>query len=143
MGRFGIVRIWVLVFVMLARLGQRTGGYLVLLLGLKPTPDRTVERDPEIHGGGRRFQTLWSHRHKLEPSPSTQAQPSFPLSPEFFLWQFYRITISLGPLRHREMGFWEVLSFLPQLALNLSDPSPTTQWPSSATSGASVVTGKE
>ena len=35
MGRFGIVRIWVLVFVMLARLGQRTGGYLVLLLGLK------------------------------------------------------------------------------------------------------------
>ena len=41
------------------------------------------------------------------------------------------------------MGFWEVLSFLAQLALNLSDPSPTTQWPSSATSGASVVTGKE
>lgn len=110
---------------------------------ISPTPDRTVERDPEIHGGGRRFQTLWSHRHKLEPSPSTQAQPSFPLSPEFFLWQFYRITISLGPLRHREMGFWEVLSFLAQLALNLSDPSPTTQWPSSATSGASVVTGKE
>ena len=91
-------------------------------------------------GGGSRLcghtGTSWS------PRPA-QAQPSFPLSPEFFLWQFYRITISLGPLRHREMGFWEVLSFLAQLALNLSDPSPTTQWPSSATSGASVVTGKE
>lgn len=41
------------------------------------------------------------------------------------------------------MGFGEVPSFLAQLALNLSDPSPTTQWPYSAISGASVRTGME
>ena len=35
MVKFDRVRIWVLVFVMLARLGQRTGECLVLLLGLK------------------------------------------------------------------------------------------------------------
>lgn len=35
MGKFGRVRIWVLVFVMLVRLGLMIGGCLALLLGLR------------------------------------------------------------------------------------------------------------